>query len=119
MKDILKFKSYGSSLNRPASLKGIGNKRSTFENRHENGDALFHFPAGMKTGAVKEISEVSPGEVLSALLWMERQKGKKYYIIKARLLDPTSKQTMTAVWFNQRYLLGRLRKGREIVVMVK
>lgn len=125
MKDILKFSTYNPGLNLSVeSVKGVGAKRGKLLGRmgiETLGDALFHFPRRYEDRRrIKRISETVPGQVeviRGTIAQVETTKARKVYIIKALLVDGQAQ--MTAVWFNQRHLLKRLTKGKEIVVVGK
>lgn len=125
MKDILKFSEYSPQLDVAVeSARGVGAKRGKALRRlgiETIGDALFHFPRRYEDRRrIKSISETVPGQVevvKGTIEQVQTTKTRKVYIIKALLVDGQTK--ITAVWFNQRHLLKRLTKGKEIVVVGK
>jgi ATP-dependent DNA helicase RecG len=127
MKDILKYNAYINGLNTSVeSLRGIGAKRAQLLRKmgiETLGDVLFHFPRRYEDRRrIKEIGEVSPGEVevvRGTIMDIKGGRARNTYIIKARMRDSAGKKTMTAVWFNQRHLLGRLKRGSDIVLVGK
>ena len=123
MKDILKFSRYTASLGTPvSSLKGIGEKRAKLLEKmgiDMLGDALFHFPRRYEDRrTILGISQVSPGDVQvvqGTIAEVSAVRARNTHIIKARLSEDS--HSLTAIWFNQRHVMKRLKPGKDIVVI--
>ena len=124
MKDVLKLTDYQFPLNGSVeTVKGVGSKRAKLLNKMgivSLGDVLFHLPRRYEDRRkVKEVAEVIPGQVeivkgTIAQVTSARARNNMY-IIKALLFD--GQDSITAVWFNQRYLVRKLIQGKEIIVV--
>ncbi len=106
-----------------SSLVGIGGERARQLQRLgilTVEDLLYHLPHRYEDSRVlTPLAQLRPGEVQTARVTVRNVSGrvsskKKMFLVEATLVD--GGVVATAVWFNQRYLLGQLHPGMELLV---
>jgi ATP-dependent DNA helicase RecG len=86
-------------------------------------DLLFHLPRRYEdTRALTPVSQLRPGEVQTSHVVIRnvssrRTQIKKMWLVEASMVD--GRDVVSAVWFNQRFLINQLRGGMEILVSGK
>ncbi len=86
-------------------------------------DLLFHLPRRYEdTRQLTPIAQLRAGEVQTSRVsvrnaTMRRSTVKKMVLVEASLVDETG--VVSAVWFNQRFLINQLRSGTELLVSGK
>src|SRR5699024_8100339 len=85
-------------------------------------DLLFYFPSRYEDNTLRDISEVANGDRITVrgTIYTEpsvRFFGRRKSRMMVRLV--VDQAVVTAVWFNQHYLKGRLKIGQEIQVSGK
>ena len=83
-------------------------------------DLLYHLPRRHEDSRqVTPIESLRPDEVQTARVTVRSasrrvSERKKMLVVEASLTDPTG--VVTAVWFNQKYMINQLPTGRELMV---
>ncbi len=86
-------------------------------------DLLFHLPRRYEdTRALTPVAQLCPGEVQTSQVVIRsvsvrRSQRKKMWLVEASMVD--GRDVVSAVWFNQRFLVNQLRSGMEILVSGK
>jgi len=123
----LRFRSQPSRLEAPIrSLKGAGPKLSALAERlglTTLGDLIWHLPHGYRDRSnVLRIGELLIGEEATILVEVKKARvrptrNRRLRIVEAEVAD-TSGATK-AIWFNQAWLLERLRPGTRLLLSGK
>jgi ATP-dependent DNA helicase RecG len=86
-------------------------------------DLLFHLPRRYEdTRQLTPVAQLRPGEVQTSRVVVRnvskrRSQVKKMVLVEASLVDDTG--VVSAVWFNQGFLVNQLRSGMELLVSGK
>jgi ATP-dependent DNA helicase RecG len=90
---------------------------------HTVRDLLYHLPRRYEdTRAVTPVAQLRPGEVQTARVVvrnvsMRRSKERNMVLVMASLVEGAD--TVGAIWFNQKFLMGQLHSGMELLVSGK
>jgi ATP-dependent DNA helicase RecG len=123
----LRFRSQPSRLEAPVrSLKGAGPKLSALAERiglSTLGDLLWHLPHGYRDRSnVLTIGDLRIGEEATILVEVRKARvrptrNRRLRIVEAEVADASG--ATKAIWFNQAWLLERLRPGTRLLLSGK